>query len=477
MRHKLWLTGLLLAPLAGCMVGPDYQRPDIDDPQTFLYQPKDVQQTVDTQWWKAFGDPVLDQLIGDALANNRDVKIASANVLSASGVLTSTRAPLFPQLGYEGDASRQRLPDGGLGGSAVPIKNPYSSYQAFAGASWEIDLWGRVRRLSESAQAELLASEEARRGVILSLVANVASEYIALRGLDEQLALSERSLKNYAESLHLMELQFQYGRVSEMNVEQARSRYETVAAQIPQIRQQIVEREAVLSLLLGRNPGPIPRGKSLTELQLPAVPAGLPSELLTRRPDILQAEQQLIAANALIGAAKAQYFPTISLTAATGSASSELNDLFQGSSHTWNYAGSVTGPIFTAGAISGQVTQAEAGQQAALQGYLQTVQNAFADVDTALSARDQVNQQVDAQGRLVAALQNYAKLAQALYDGGRVPYSTVLQAENDLYPAQLEYATDQSLKLIALVSIYKAMGGGWVDQAAEQAGVASTASR
>ena len=233
----------------------------------------------------------------------------------------------------------------------------------FAGANWEIDLWGRIRRLTEAARANLFATEEARRGVILSLVASVANNYIQLITLDEQLEIAQRTLATYGETVNQFELKFKWGQVSAMNVEQARSQYETAAAAIPPIKSQIVQTENAICILLARNPGPIERGKTLSGLTLPAIPSGLPSQLLQRRPDIAQAEQNLIAANAQIGAAQALYFPTISLTGALGTSSGDLTNLFQGPSKAWSYAGSFTGPIFTAGAIAGQVIQAKATQE------------------------------------------------------------------------------------------------------------------
>jgi multidrug efflux system outer membrane protein len=452
----------LCGALAGCMVGPDYHRPEIAAPDAYLHEPKQTAASADIEWWKRFDDPVLDGLIAEALARNRNVKIAAANVAQAAGVVQSTKSPLYPQLNYQAVAGRDRFSENGTTSLASGIANPTNVYTALAGASWEIDLWGRLRRLTEAAQANLLATEEARRGVILTLVANVATGYLQLRGLDEQLVTAERTLATYAESLRIMELKFKYGRVSEMNVEQARARYQTAAAQIPRVRRDIALLEDALSILLARNPGTIPRGKPIFELVLPAVPAGLPSELIERRPDLLQAEQQLIAANAQIGAAKAQYFPTISLTGALGSASTDLSNLFKGPSRTWNFAGSIVGPIFTAGAIAGQVKQAEAAQQAALLSYEQAIQNAFADVDNALVTRTTLEEQVAAQEKLVKALRGYSRLAQLQFEGGRAPYSTVLQAEEQLFPAELEWAAARAQLCASLVGIYKAMGGGWV---------------
>jgi multidrug efflux system outer membrane protein len=457
------VAGILLA---GCKVGPDYQRPVIEMPQAFVPEPEQATATADAEWWMLFGDPVLNQLIAEGLANNKSIKIAAANVEQASGVLISTRSPLFPQINYQGTASRNRVSQ--LGPSALPagVHNPIDAYQVLAGASWEIDLWGRIRRMTESAQANLLATQEARRGVILSLLTSLATDYLVLRGLDEQLAIAQRTAANYGQSLRSMELKYQYGRVSQMNVDQARARYETAATQVPQIQSSISVLENAISILLGRNPGEIPRGKSIFELTLPTIPGGLPSELLERRPDLLQSEQQLVAANALIGAAKAEYFPTISLTGATGYSSLELSNLFKGAARTWNYGGSITGPIFTGGLVYGQVKQARAAEQAAEVSYEAAIQSAFADVDNALISQRELVKQLEAQERLVSALKSYTLLSQYLYEGGREPYSTVLQAEEDLFPAELNWAMERANLYVGIVSIYKAMGGGWIDAAA-----------
>ncbi len=467
MRAAAIAAALVCGALAGCMVGPDYERPKVPIPDAFRYEPRSAAQTTDAEWWRQFGDPVLDGFIAEALTHNKNVEIAVANVEQAAGVVTATRAPLFPQLGYQGEADRTHSnPFAGTRLAEVG-EQTQSSYNLLATATWEIDLWGRIRRLTESARAKLLATDEARRGVVLSLVASTASTYLQLLGLDEQLATAKRTLGAYGESVKLFELQFKYGQVSRMTVEQARSRYETAAAQIPLIENQIVQIENALSVLLGRNPGPITRGKKLDALTLPVVPAGLPSQLLERRPDLMQAEQTLIAANAQIGAAKAQYFPTISLTGSYGGRSIELTDLFKGPFRTWSYSGAFVGPIFTAGAISGQVAQADAAQKAALASYQLAIQNAFANVENALVSSAKLGEQLEAQGRLVTALSEYAKLARLQFDGGYAPYSTVLQAEQQLFPAELNLATIRAQLYASFVGIYQALGGGWVNKADE----------
>ncbi|HEY3180021.1 MAG TPA: efflux transporter outer membrane subunit [Casimicrobiaceae bacterium] len=460
MRRQAVLA--ITALLSGCMMGPDYTRPKVDTPPEFRFEPNKVAETANTEWWKQYNDPALEALIAEALANNRNVKIAAANVVQAAGLLTQTRSALFPQVGYSGKGERQKIPDTGLVAILPNFPNPQTSYETLLSVSWEIDLWGRVRRLSEAALANVLVSDNARNGVILSLVASVASDYIQLRGLDEQLAIAKQTLGTYAESVRLFELQFKYGQISRMNLAQAQSQYETAATQIPLIESQIAQMENALSVLLARNPGPIARGKTIDELVMPTVPAGVPSQLLERRPDLMQSEQQLIAANAQIGAVKALYFPTISLTGAFGASSSELSDLFKGPARVWSYAGQLTGPIFTFGLISGQVTQAEAAQQSALLNYQQTIQNAFADVDNALVASQKLSEQLAAQQKLVTALKTYSRLATLQYNGGYAPYSTVLQAEQSLFPAELTLANIRASVLASSVNIYKAMGGGWV---------------
>lgn len=458
MRPMLIITIMLIC-VSGCTVGPNYKRPNVDIPPSFRYQPKVVAKAADIKWWKQFNDPVLNQLIAEALANNNDVKIAAANIEQAAGILMTTRSALFPQITYNASASRNRSSEN----IAVPepSPNPFNNLQILGGVTWEIDLWGRIRRLSEAARANVLASKEAERGVILSLIAEVGASYIQLRALDNQLVISKNTLKTYGDSLRLFELQHKYGQVSMLIVEQARSQYETAAAKIPQIEVQIAQTENGISVLLGRNPGPIARGRTLQKLTMPAIPESLPSQLLERRPDILQAEQNLIAANAQIGAAKAQYFPAISLTGAFGKTSDALSNLFQGPSNTWNYGSSIMGPIFTAGAIQGQVLQATAATKATVSAYVQTIQKAFADVDNALISKNKLEKQLAAEQKGVVAYRKYKYLAWHKYNNGYSPYLEVLYAESQLYPAELSAVQTKAATFISLINIYKAIGGGW----------------
>ncbi len=447
------------------MIGPDYFRPKVDAPASFRYEEKDARNLADTEWWKQFGDPVLDGLIADALVNNKSVQIAAANVEAATSVITQTRSGLFPQVGYQGVAGRQRLSERNATPVPPTVPNPQDAYQALLGASWEIDLWGRIRRLSESARASALATEEARRGAILSLVASVATSYLQLRSLDYQLEIAKRTLATYAESVRLFELQFKYGQISLLTLEQAKSQYESAAAAIPQVERNIALTESAISILLGRNPGPVARGKPIAELEFPGVPAGLPSELLERRPDIAQAEQQLVAANAQIGAAKAQYFPTISLTGVLGSASGQLSNLFSGPAKVWNYAGAFTGPIFTGGLVAGQVRAGRGHPAGGARELPARHPERLRRRRDSLVSRRTLVEQVDAEVRRVRALTEFARLAKLQYDGGYTDYLTVLTAQQQLFPAELSYAQNLGQSYSAIVGIYRSMGGGWVDKA------------
>ncbi len=458
-----WIIALaMIACSIGCTVGPDYVRPDVDVPDAWRFEDKSAQDTANTEWWKQFRDPELDGLIAEALENNKNVRLAAANIEKAAAVLVQSRSQLFPQIRYSGGGTRQRATEQGATPIPPSVPNPQTSLQGLVSAGWEIDLWGRIERETEAARANLLAAEEAKRGVVLSLVSSVAGTYIHLLGLDMQLLIAQQTLETYAESVRLFELQFQYGQISQMVLEQARTQYETAAGKIPQIESEIAQTEHALSILLGRNPGPIRRTRTLSELAIPVVPAGLPSEVLRNRPDIREAEQNLIAANAQIGAARALYFPSISLTGVFGTSSAELSNLFNGSARTWSFAGTVTGPIFNAGAIAAQVRQAEAVRKAALLGYEMAIQSAFADVENALAAREKLAVQLQAQERLVKASKEYVRLAKLQYEGGYATYLTVLNAQQQLFPAELNHAQYLASVFASYVNIYKAMGGGWV---------------
>lgn len=468
--RTLFLAAAVGVALAGCKVGPDYQRPTSDIPPAFRFQIQADRDAANAEWWRQFGDPELDRLIGIALANSWTLQEAAAQIEEAAGILMSTRSQLYPQLGYDVGAERDRLSKRtGVPLTLAGTKNPQNLFRGILASSWEIDLWGRIRRQAEAAQAGLVGAEEARRGVVLSLVASVAIAYLQLRSLDAQLVSTEQTASDYNQRLALFVNQHKYGEVSMLNVQQALAQYQGAAANVPLLQLQIAQAEDALSVLIGRNPGPIARGRLLAKMNLPKVPAALPSELLQRRPDIAQAEQNLIAANAEIGAAEALYFPDISLTGAFGFASDKLEHLFIGPAQTWSFAGLVTGPIFTGGNISGQVIQANAVHKQLLAAYQQTIQFAFADVSDSLIGFHKGMEQLGAEERLVAALRESARLAYLQYREGYEPYQTVLSAQQDLYQAEIAESQVRGNAYASLVNIYKALGGGWVAEAAKSA--------
>jgi multidrug efflux system outer membrane protein len=456
---------MILLLLAGCAIGPDYRRPEITAPPAWQVDMQQAKDTANTAWWEQFNDPVLNDLIETALRENYDVRVATARVEEFYGRYGATRADLFPQVGYDGSAGRTQATEKGPIAITPGTSSLYNSYQAQFNASWEIDLWGKIRRATEAARADLLAAEDARSGMILSLVSSMATAYVDLRSLDRQLEIARQTAKSREESVRLFELRFQGGNISEMELSQVKSEYYVALAAIPDLEKRIRQQENLINVLLGRSPGLIVRGKAIDAVSLPSVPAGLPSDLLIRRPDIRQAEQALIAANARIGVAKAQYFPSISLTGFFGSASTELSDLFTGPAGAWSYAGTLAGPIFTAGKIKGTVKAAKAVQQEALFGYEQAVQNGFREFEDALIDQDRTRVQLDAQAKQVEALATYARLARLRYENGYTSYIEVLDAERSLFNGQLSYTQTQDTLLRALVTLYKAMGGGWVVEA------------
>ena len=464
MLKRILCCGVLLV-LTGCMtVGPDYKRPAIDTPAAWRFEEKEIRDLANTAWWQQFNDPVLNGLVGTALEQNKDLLIATARIEEFFGRYFSTRGDQFPSAGANADAFRQRLSEKGF--SRFDGKdNPYNQYEAFLNAGWEIDFWGKFRRATEATRAELIGTEDGRRTVVLTLVSAVAAAYVDIRALDKQLEITQRTADSRKGTLELFKLRFQNGIISEVDLSQAESEYEDALARIPDIERAIGQTENALSVLLGRNPGPIPRGLPLDALVLPAVPAGVPSELLERRPDIRRAEQTLIAANARIGVAKSLYFPTISLTGAFGTVSTDLSSLFTASSRAWNFGVPVSVPLFTAGRIGGEVKAAEATEKQAVHSYQQAIQNAFREVDDALLDRSKSEQRLDALSRQLKALNNYARLARMRYDEGYTSYLEVLDAERSLFNVDLAYTTGQNVLFRSLINIYKSMGGGWVDQA------------
>ena len=463
-RAPLLVTCLAIG-LAGCVVGPDYHRPAVDVPSAWRVSTEEAAQITDVIWWDRFGDPVLSRLVRTALENNQDLAIASANVDQAFAQYGITRSALFPQVDAGASLTRQ-----GLSQNTSPFRVP-PGLQAFndlrlnISASYELDLWGKLRRATEAARAGLLASEEGRRTVVLTVVATVASSYVQLLALDRQLDIAKHTSESLGEAARLQQVRFEGGATPESDYRQAQSQYEVAAAQVPELERQIGRQENLLSFLLGTNPGPIPRTNSIAKLKFPDVPQGLPSSLLERRPDILQAEQNLIAANANIGVAKAAYFPQIELTALLGMESARFSDLFKGPSKAWSYAGDATQPIFNAGRIRSQVEQARAAQRQALYSYQRTIISAFEDFDDALLDRVKFEQARTEQVKNVAALQRFRDLAVLRYQEGATIYLEVANAEQSLFNAELQLVSTQSQVFQSYVNLYRAMAGGWLDTA------------
>lgn len=467
----LCLTLMLM--LGGCMFGPDYRRPETEIPKTFRFDNKQTQDIADTMWWEQFQDPVMNDLIKAALAENKNVGVAAARIMEFQGHYGATRSELFPQIGGQVTGSHREINSLTLPPPlASNTKRSWEIYTVSINASWELDIWGRIRRLSEAARAQLLASEEGRRATILTLVSSVASSYINLLALDRQLEIAKRTAASRAQSVEVFELRFSGGVISQMELAQIQSQYEVAAAAIPPLESQIAQQENALSVLLGRPPGPIPRGRELKELNLPVVSAGLPSELLVRRPDLQQAEQKLIAANAEIGAARALYLPRISLTGLLGVASNHLSGMFSSPARLAAFGVMTSIPIFTAGGIAGQVKQAEGRHQQALLQYEQAILVAFKEVEDALISVQKTREQLTPQGRRVNALRDYNEMARLRYDEGYTSYIEVLDSERSLFEAETSFAQIQSTVFGSLINLYMVLGGGWIaeaDQVSKQA--------
>ncbi len=445
--------------MRGCAIGPNYKPPFAVPEQYREVQgpPTPGESLADTQWWHSFGDPVLKDLIDEALLHGYDVRIAASRVDEARARAGIAKSEFFPQIGYGGDVSRRLISTEVAPGSTT--RNLVSANVNFG---WELDLWGRIRRLNESAKAQYLATEEARRGVVLSLVSEVATTYFTLRALDEQLAITQATVVGLVrEQYKLYDLKLQGGAASAIQTSYAGAALGQVAAGVPEIERQIEATENRLSLLLGRNPGPIQRGGALSaQAPPPKVPAGLPSDLLKRRPDILQAEQVLVAANADVGVATANFFPSISLTGLFGGISEDVSNLF-GTGKTWSIAAGLVGPLFQGGRLRAEYEVSVARWEQAKAQYEQTVTGAFAETTTVLYAREKIDASIVQLRRTVRDYQEMVRLANVRYDAGVSDYFEVLYAMQLLYPAQLRLISAQLDLTTDYVNIYKALGGGW----------------
>lgn len=452
---------LLVAIVGGCALGPDYRRPPVQSPALFRGQetPGERASFADLPWWQIFSDSTLVELVNSALTNNYDLRIAVSRIEQARAVSTQVRSELFPQLEYDANLSRDKSSTVGRSSSRGAISN---SFRGLLNASWEIDLWGRIRRSDEAARALILASEEARRGVMLTLVSDIAQAYFELLELDLRQDIAKRTMESFNQSFNLFRRRFEGGIASVLESNRAEASLASAAADVPELERAIVAKENQISVLTGRPPAPIARAALLIK-QLPAVevPAGLPSALLERRPDIREAEALLVSANARIGVAKAQFFPSLSLTTFFGRVSPELSALTSGKANAWSLAAGLVGPIFQGGRLTGQYDQAVAEWEIARLRYEQTALKALQEVSDALTARQRLAEVRTQQERAVRASGDAVRLATQRYTSGMSSYLEVLEAQRQLFPAENNLAQTQLSQLLALVDLYRALGGGW----------------
>jgi outer membrane protein, multidrug efflux system len=466
LKKFLVLAVPVFLPVAGCAMGPDYTRPDVPLPDSFrMAQPaSDSSSIANVPWWELLHDRELQRLIRIALEENKDLKRAMAAVEEFQARALVARMDFAPQLGLAGN-----LPIARMGGVRFPGFPSQFAHYAEGTLSWELDLWGRIRRSNEAALGDLLAQEENRRAVILQLVSGVAQSYFDLRQLDMQLEIAIRTLKSWEESVGIAQVRLEEGVITKLDADQFEAQRANAAARTADLERQIVQKENELSVLLGRNPAAIPRGRSLLEQALPSeVPAGLPSELLQRRPDIVQVEQQLAAATARIGAAKAERFPKITLTGILGVASPQLSRMVN-PEQFGEVGPALVGPLFNAQILGFQQRAVEAQARQVLAQYEQTILVAFREVEDALVAVRKTREQSHAQEEQVTALQSALDLANLRYQGGVASYLDVLIAQQSLFDAELSLTATRRLHLVSIVQLYRALGGGWVPDGMAQA--------
>ena len=460
---------LAVCSFVGCAIGPDYERPEIEQPTKYRLQQDGVENgrsLADLQWWELFKDSHLQSLIRYAQLENKDVRLAVARVREARAQLGVAEADQFPQV--NGNASAQRNQTSGAAAQQFGIpggaqEGPTTNqFKATVDLSFELDLWGKFRRATEAAQAELMEQEWARRTVLLTLVSDIAQAYFELQELDLELEIAKLTHRTREESVELIRLRKLMGQSSTLDVRRAEQEVSRAEAVIPDLERQIGQKENQLSILVGKNPDSVIRDSNLGKQTFPPeIPAGLPSTLLTRRPDILEAEQRLIAANAQIGVAKAAFFPQISLTGNYGAQSLEFADLFVGTSRIWSFGPSISVPIFQAGRIQSNLEVARAKHDQAVIGYEQTIQQAFREVEDALIGHQKNREIYNTQKELLRVSREALQLAKLEYLNGKANYLDVLDAQRQLFDVEIAFAQTQRNQLLAVVQIYKAVGGGW----------------
>ena len=445
--------------ITGCMVGPDYNKPDTPVPSAFRSQISMTEAVsfADLPWWSVFNDTTLQDLIKEAIAGNHNLQIAVSRIEQARAQVEQVESEGRPQVGYEASAAGEKaiIPERHSFGSAT-----YGSFAGLLNAAWEFDIWGRIRRATESAQAKVLAQEDVRRGVILTLVSDVAADYFQLLELDRELAIAQESVRTYKKTLDLFNLRFTSGKDSRLPVERAQAAYDASNADIQDLKRRIAQQENAISTLVGAYPRTIARGHPLVEQSTPQTPLGSTTALLQRRPDILEAEQGMIAANAEIGVAVANFYPRIGLSTFLGGQGISLAGLW-GSFGVWNLAATLAGPIYSGGRLEGEYHERQAFWDETVAQYKQTVLVAFRETSDALIAQQNLApQRVSLQSQVIA-LQHSSDLALLRYQSGRASYFEVLEAQQQLFPAEDALAQTQRDQLVAVVNLYKALGGGW----------------
>lgn len=468
---KKYIIFLLLLFIGGCAVGPDYERPKLNIPKDIVSDDslKTTDSlslvTADTAWWSLFRDNKMTELINTAIKENTDILVASARVEQYMALYGVSKADMYPQINGKATTTYGQFSSVNTGTTKNDARGIFN---VAVSADWEIDLWGKIRRSNESARAELLASEESRKGIILMIASQVATSYIDLLALKRQLEITKSTVASRDYSLFLFGLRLAKGDISQLELVQLESEFWLAKAQIPALEKKIEQLESAISILLGRNPEKIYTTNEIDSLSVPVVPSGIPSKLLERRPDIRQAEQKLISANAKIGVVKSMYYPSISLSGILGLASNDLTTILNPESRIWNVGGSIIAPIFTGGKISNQVKVAESVKKELLLTYVQTIRNAFKETEDAFTDRVYTQEQLGYQGKRVESLLIYKELADSRYKEGITSYLEVLDAERSLFSAQLDYVNTQAGLLKSVVNIYRTLAGSWVERLSDK---------
>lgn len=451
---SIFFLTLMFLTASACSQMPQYTKPTIDTPQDWRFKDLSKEDAKEYLWWKAFNDDYLNELIDVGLKHNIDLLIASARVEEYLGKYGASRGSLFPQITTDAI--------GGRGRSAV-LGQPLISnnFELNLNVSWEIDFWGKIRSAEESARAQIISAEEGRKATKITIISSILDSYVNLLNLDEQLRIARETVQTRKDYYEIFKLRYQAGIISDLELNQAKSEYESALASISDTEKQIGQQENALSILIGKNPHAIKRNNTLKNLGVPKIPSAMPSELLLRRPDIRQAENDLISANAQIGVARAAFFPSISLTGAFGWASQDLSSLFTDTTRTWKWAGNVNLPVFKGGILSANLQTSEALRKQALLRYQQVIQRSFKEVEDGLIEHKKISEKSDILSRQIQSLKNYADVARLRYENGYTSYLEVLDAERNLFSAEISYANTKASSIKSVINLYKVLGGEW----------------